>query len=148
MVKRFISFLFSLMFSIFTCNAIEIEVFQQGLSYILNTSTNKAKLFKIYVGLGEVKDVIVPSTVEYDSKTYVVTEVLGQAIERNPDGISSIELPSTLENTKANRETLGLISKFHIPVYRAITNIENFFNGTLKKNRSRNQMLVYGGQSF
>ena len=104
------------MFSIVTCNALEVAISHEGLSYLLNMVTNKARLFDIYIGNGTTRDVIVPPTVEWCNQTYVVTEVLGRAIEKNPDGISRIKLPSTLENTQSNRETCTLIYKFRIPL--------------------------------
>jgi predicted RND superfamily exporter protein len=58
MNKKIIYLLLSFIFSFFTCKAVDIEVWDGHFSFIINTTTNKAKVRDIYLRLGEEKAIV------------------------------------------------------------------------------------------
>lgn len=123
MNKKIIYLLLSFIFSFFTCKAVDIEVWDGHFSFIINTTTNKAKVRDIYLRLGEEKAIVIPSKIKYCGNEYIVTEILDYVIKDKLNQISSIVLPSTFEKTLTNRKALELLYRRHIPVI-----IKNYFD--------------------
>ncbi len=123
MNKKIICLILSFIFSFFTCKALDIEVWDGHFSFIINTTTNKAKVRDIYFKIGETKDIIIPYKINWCGHDYIVTEILDYVIKDKLNQISSIVLPSTFEKTLTNRKAIELLYRRHIPVI-----IKNYFD--------------------
>lgn len=116
MFKRIFSIIFSFILSICSCNGILMELLHGDFSFIINDETLKASVSHIYIGTKEVKDIFIPSKVEFSNKEYTVNSIHDCAIEGVIGRIRSIEIPKTLDRTNENLKSLKLLFINNIPV--------------------------------
>lgn len=109
MFKKIISFIFFILLSATTCNGILMELLNDGFSFIIDDKKYTAAVNRVYVGSEEIKDVVIPSKVEFLNREYTVNLIHDYAFEDSVGRIRSVKIPKTLDSVNENLESLRIL---------------------------------------
>ena len=96
-MKRLSSFLFLVMLVSLGARAEDVEI--EGICYSLNSETQTAGVVKKNGGYQG--DIIIPSSVTYESTNYSVIKIQNEAFRYNKD-LTSITFPNSIETVGSN----------------------------------------------
>lgn len=94
-----------------TANAVKFEKTIGRISYTLNSETKTALINKVYAYWIEDLKVVLPAFVKYDGEIFKVTDIGEDAFITIGLEINEINIPPTINKTKANKEEFLKINK-------------------------------------
>lgn len=94
-----------------TANAVKFEKTIGRISYTLNSETKTALINKVYAYWIEDLKVVLPAFVKYDGEVFKVTDIGEDAFITIGLEINEINIPPTINKTKANKEEFLKINK-------------------------------------
>lgn len=109
MFKNIISFIFFILLSATTCNGLLMEVLNGNFSFIIDDKKYTASVNRVYIGSKEIKDLVVPSKVEFLNREYTVNLIHDYAFEDSIGRIRSVKIPKTLDSVNENLESLRIL---------------------------------------
>lgn len=116
MSRKLISLIVCFVLSMFSLNAIKVEVIQDNLGFIADTDTKTASLWRIYATKDEKLSIAVPKYVEWDNQQYLVTSICQYVFKDFYNQIYHVTLPDSIENTLETRKACCfLMINSHIP---------------------------------
>ena len=86
-----------------------VEITQNGIIYRLHNSTSTADIIEAETTTSLSGDVVIPSSINYDSKTYSVTVIEGSAFEYNKN-ITSVTIPDTITSINGEYAFLSCVN--------------------------------------
>ena len=86
-----------------------VEISQDGIKYRLHNSTLTADIIKAETTTSLSGDVVIPSSISYDSKIYSVTVIEGSAFEYNRN-ITSVTIPDTITSINGEYAFLSCVN--------------------------------------
>ena len=114
--------------------AIEFEVPQGNISYILDSNKQTAKVYKIYKDKEDSITLDIPAFVEFGTQYYKVTSLAKGCISPYTSKlINKVYIPYTLSKSENNKEILfNLLSSSNLSKADKFT-IEDYFNDSFEK---------------